>query len=277
MQENMQKQTYTSDLRLFLHYSILTFIGVEIMTYLLLYFKVEDRTKRVERVLPDMLQLLSSNIRVGMTPFQALKLAARKEFGPLEEEIRHATARSLGTESFAQTLLGMSKRIKSDMLERAMKLFGTAMHSGGHLAPLLEELAKDIGETQALKKELVTNTKTYSSFIMFTIVVGTPLLLAISIHFITVITGLQAQTSTATASFGLGFLGGKVAITVDFLIKVSIVMLTLTGLLAGMLLGVITEGKAKFGLKYAPIIIGGSLIAFVILRILVTRYVGTLF
>ncbi len=258
---------------LYLLIGIGVFLLIEFSFYILLYFKVEDRTKRIEEVLPDALQLISANLRAGMAPYQALKLSARKEFGPFKEEIEHATALALGTESFSEVLLGIGKRVKSDMLERALNLFTTAMRSGGHLAQLLEELSRDIAETRSLKKELVTNTRTYVMFIMFTIVIGTPLLLAIAIHFVDVITGIQEAGPTG-AGFGMAFLAGEITITADFLIKVSVVLLAVTSVLAAMLMGVIQEGKSKYGLKYAPFVMIGSFAVFFIVRHFIGSFLG---
>lgn len=253
--------------------AIFVFAFVQIIGYLVVYFKAEERTRLVEDALPDAFQIIAANLRSGMTPYKALKLTARKEFGPLQEEIKYATTRALGTESFSDTLLRMSERIRSDMLDRALKLFTTAMRSGGHLAPLLEELAGDIAETKALKNELRTNTKTYTAFIMFTVIIGTPLLLAISINFVNMVADMQAKTGTTTAGFGMGFLAGEVAITGDFLTKMSMVMLVMTALLASMLMGVINEGKPKYGLKYAPTIVIGCIIVFFIANYVVGRYI----
>ena len=249
------------------------FIFIQIISYLMVYFKAEERTKRVEDALPDAFQIIAANLRSGMTPFQALKLATRKEFGPLQEEIKYATSMALGTESFSDTLLRMSDRIRSDMLDRALKLFTTAMRSGGHLASLLEELAADISETRALKNELRTSTKTYTAFIMFTIVIGTPLLLAISINFVDMVAKMQAKTGITTAGFGMGFLAGEVTMTADFLTKISLFMLIMTSLLASMLMGVINEGKPKYGLKYAPTIIIGCMVVFFIAKYVVGKYI----
>ncbi len=249
------------------------FIFAQIIGYLIVYFKSEERTRQVEDSLPDAFQIIAANLRSGMTPYKALKLTARKEFGPLQGEIKYATSRALGTESFSDTLLRMSERIKSDMLDRSLKLFTTAMRSGGHLAPLLEELAADIAETKAIKNELRTNTKTYTAFIMFTIIIGTPLLLAISINFVKMVADMQTKIGPATAGFGMGFLAGEVTITPDFLTKMSMIMLIMTALLASMLMGVINEGKPKYGLKYAPTIIIGCIIVFFISNYFVGKYI----
>lgn len=247
------------------------FILIQLIVYLTIYFRAEERTKRIENALPDTLQLIASNLRAGMTPFKALKLSARKEFGPLKEEIDRATSEALGTESFSKTLLRISSRVKSEMLDRALKLFTTAMKSGGHLAQLLEELGRDISETRSLKRELVTNTKTYTMFIMFTVIIGTPLLLAIAIHFVRIITEIQTRNIT-NIGFGLSFLAGEITITTGFLTKVAIIMLIITALLASMLIGVIREGKSKYGFKYAPLTIIGSFVVFFVVRGLISGF-----
>lgn len=249
------------------------FIFVFVLSYLKVYFKMEERTRKVEDSLSDVFQIIAANLRSGMTPYKALKLTAKKEFGPLQEEIKYATSRALGTESFSDTLLRMSERIKSDMLDRSLKLFTTAMRSGGHLASLLEDLANDISETRALKNEMITNTKTYTAFIMFTIIIGTPLLLAISINFVEMITSMQEKTSSSIAGFGMGFLAGEVTITADFLTSLSLVMLFMTAVLASMLIGVINEGKAKYGLKYAPTVVGGCYLVFFVSVRVVGKYI----
>ncbi|MBW2971009.1 type II secretion system F family protein, partial [Candidatus Woesearchaeota archaeon] len=170
--------------------AVLAFLFVQIIAYLRIFFKAEERSKKVENALPDAFQLIAANLRSGMTPFKALKQAAHENLGPLQEEITYATSRALGTEYFSETLLRISDRIKSDLLERSLHLFTTAMRSGGNLAQVLEELATDISETQALKRELRTSTKTYTAFIMFTIIFGTPLLLAISVNFVKMISAM---------------------------------------------------------------------------------------
>lgn len=248
------------------------FFLVELVSYMIMYLKMVDRTKRVEKVLPDALQLIAADLRSGMTPFQALRLSARKEFGPLSEEIRYATSRALGTESFSETLMRISGRIKSDLLDRSIRLFVTSMKSGGRVAQLLEELSRDIAERNSLKRDLATSTKTYIMFILFTIIFGTPLLFAISIRFIEVLSGIQAKAGITTAGFGMSFLAGQISITPEYLTKIAVVSLVVTALLASMLISIISEGNPKYGLKYSPFIMGGSLLMFVISRYLIAVF-----
>ena len=139
--------------RLYFIIGVIVFLFIEFLVYLFAYFKAEDRTARIEKALPDALQLIAANLKAGMTPYKAIKLSARKEFGPLAEEIDYATSHALGTESFETTLLRISERTNSETLDRALKLFTSAMKSGAHLAKLLEDLGNDISQTRELKND----------------------------------------------------------------------------------------------------------------------------
>ena len=230
------------------------FILIQLAVYMLVYFRMVRRTERVERYLPDVLQLVAANVRAGMTPFQALKFAARDEFGDIKDEIEYATTKALGTGSFSVALRRMRERIKSKILERVIQLFVSSMKSGAHLAKVLEDIAQDISETRSLKRELVTNTKTYSMFILFTVLLGTPFMLSISNKFLGIISEMQAKSAGKGTGFGMGFLMGEIQITPEFIGLISITMSLVTSLSAGILMGVIKEGSMKYGLKYFPIL-----------------------
>ncbi len=233
-------------------YAALVFILAEYLSYFVLYLGLEDYTKRIELMLPDFLRLTAANIRAGMTPFQAIKLAARPEFGPLSEEVAYVTVRGLGTESFSDLLLNMNNHIKSESLDRVLRLFSSTVKSGGHLAQILEESSLYIEEKRRLKKELSTITKSYSMFIMFSVVIISPFLLAISIQFLTMVINIQ-KIAPMSGSEVAGF-GGTIAITVDFLRTGALVFLITTGILASMLTGIINQEKLQYGLKYSLII-----------------------
>lgn len=254
----------------FLGGSIVTMVGI----YTHLSAQIEDRKNRIERILPDALHIVSANIRAGMTPLVALRMAARPEFGPLEEEIKYATARSLGTESLTDIFRGMSEHIPSAIFARSVSLLAASLKGGGKLVSLLDRLAEDIRELQELKSDLITNTSLYVLFIVFTVVIGTPLLLAVSLHFTNLVADLQAQpTSTGEQLAGAGLaLVIKAPLSQDFVSMASIVVMVVTSLIASALIGAIREGQEFSGLKYAPFLIIVSLIVFYVMRDVVLRY-----
>lgn len=56
--------------------------------YLHLVLAADSRARRIEQILPDALQLVSANVRAGMTIDKALWLTARPELGTFEKELR---------------------------------------------------------------------------------------------------------------------------------------------------------------------------------------------
>ena len=247
-------------------------VSSQFLVFMRLYFIVDRRKSKIEKVLPDALQMISSNLQAGMTPFNAIRASTKKDLGPLADEFEIATNKAFGTKNFSKELLKIGDRVDSNSLRRALRLIATSLTSGGHLALLLEELSEDIAENQSLKKEMITNTKTYAMFIMFTVLFGAPLLLAISINFVRMIQNMQASTAISTDEFGIGFLVGAIEITPSFLTDMSIVILCITSLLSTMLMGVVTSGSMKNGLKYSPFMMGGTVIVFYIAKIVIGNF-----
>jgi pilus assembly protein TadC len=67
------------------------FSGCLFISLLVVFFyfdyKIYQRTKEIEEVLPEFLQLTSANISAGMTIDRALWFAVRPKFGVLAKEI----------------------------------------------------------------------------------------------------------------------------------------------------------------------------------------------
>ena len=244
------------------------------MFYLRVYYRAEARTSWVETVLPDFLLLVASNINSGMTPFSAFRNSARKEFGPLSDEIKIATNRSLGSQSFTGALSSLSKRIKSRYLSEAVEFFSQALKSGGKLSQLLEVTSKELRETEEIKKEILSATRMYMIFVVFVIVIANPLLAAISIQFLGMIEKIQSENAvTSTGEFAeLGFLGGELSITSDFMGIVAIILLIGNSLMASLFMGVLSSRDEKMGLKYFPVLLIVSSIVFVIISNLLARF-----
>jgi Flp pilus assembly protein TadB len=247
--------------------------------YIYYYFLAERRSKFVDRILPDALSLIASNLASGLTPYHAVKSSIRPDFGPLGEAFEIATNKSLGTKSFNKSLLEMTETINSDPLNRSMKLFSSAIESGSNISALLESLAADITDRRILKNDLVTSTKTNSMFILFMVIVGAPFLMAVSIFFVDIVGDIQENSgldAAASAEFDIGF-GGQIGITPEFLRIYAYVLLFITGLLASYFSATMIEGDGKSGLRIAPAIIGGSFIVFVISSFLINNVLGGLF
>ncbi len=257
---------------------IIGFLAGIIVRMLVLYYSIENRRRKVEEILPDFLLLVAGNIRAGMTSFSAFKSSSRPEFGPLAEEVRTVTTRALGTESFGNALSTISQRIKSRSLSETVRFFLQAVRSGGKVAQILENTSSDLRRTQDLKKELESSTRTYVIFVAFVMVIATPLLMAVSVEFVTLITRIQSQNTfltTDAASSSVGFLTGTLTITPAFLESAAYILLFGNAILAGLFIGVIGQGKPLLGLRYTIPMFVISVIGFGIARIVLGGILGS--
>jgi len=253
--------------------------GVTIFTYVIFMLIADSRTNQIEKVLPDALQLMSANIRAGMTVDRAIWLSARPEFGVLEEEIKKVGARTMGGKSLKIALTEMTKTIKSKILNRTIKLLLEGIKSGGEMAHLLDETARNIRVSQTLKKEIKSSVMTYSIFILFAAVIAAPFLFSISIFFVETMTNLWGSasfgaemTGAAGSELGMGGFLQKATgpqISVDDLFWFSISALSVTALFGSLSIGLIQSGKEKNGLRLIPLLLIGSIAVLLISQMVV--------
>ncbi len=191
--------------------SLLSFACVWIGVYFVLNLMADKRTEEVEGTLPDVLQIISSNIAAGMTPYNALWVSARKEFGALAEEIKIAQKETLGGKPFSEALTDMGKRVRSHVLQRSVRLLIQGMNAGGELPHILQGIGDDLRQMRLLQKEMAANTMSYMLFILFGMLLGAPLLFSVSIEFVDIINKFQPEdigSSAATQQATIPGLGG---------------------------------------------------------------------
>ncbi|MEK6923756.1 MAG: type II secretion system F family protein [Candidatus Micrarchaeota archaeon] len=255
-------------------------VAVAALFYLMLMLNVESRASQIEAMLPDALQIISANIRSGMTLENAIWSSALPEFGPLRDEIKRVSADTFGGAQMGDALIKMTRRVRSSILARSVKLINEGIRMGGEMAPLLEAVAVDIRNSQLLRKEIATSTLTYSMFIVFAGVIAAPLLFSVSTFYAEMNSDVMqkqlksgsssAKMPTAPQASGMSSLpgmkpGGKVdpnAITPTDVYWFSVASLLITTLFAGLIIGLIRNGKALAGVKYAPLFATVALAAY---------------
>ncbi|MEW5955462.1 MAG: type II secretion system F family protein [Candidatus Micrarchaeota archaeon] len=239
------------------------------LLWLALLLAADRRAIAVEDVLPDALKIISANIRAGMTLENAFWGAARPEFGAFKEEIRKVSAETFGGRPISESLTRMSRRVRSSVVERAVKLINEGIRLGGEMARLLDEVAADIVGTKLLRKEIATSTLTYSIFIVFAAVVAAPVLFALSTYYAEMnenviqkqairgaggaVQQQYVQQAGVAGLPGLTFAGPTPgAIKASDIYWFSIAAVAVTTFFAGLTLALIREGKAIRGIKYSP-------------------------
>jgi len=251
------------------HYNILPFtlgfpvslVVFELFIYIWLSLSADSKAKFVEEVLPDALQLMSSNIRAGLTTDKALLMAARPEFGPLEYEIRRIGKETMAGKNLTDAIRKMSDNIKSKNLERTVDLIVQSIKSGGKLADLLDQTATDLRDQQIIQKEISASVLMYVIFILIAIGIGAPALFSMSSFLVTLLTrnmemiAKDLPSDMAGASQALPISITSVRIKPAFIQTYSIISLIASSLFGSMVVGLIMAGEEKQGLKYFPILL----------------------
>lgn len=267
--------------------SILAFIAVLVLLlvaiYILLQLSANKRIQRIEDLLPDFLTLMSSNLRSGLTPDHALIVSARKEFGPLANEITKASKLVVSGKAFDEAFSTIGSGIGSIALSKAIRLVVEGIRAGGNLADLLDSTAADVRRFNAIKAEVGSNVLVYRLFLFAAAAFSAPLLYATATFLISIVAnvrGLVAIDTTAVEAAGFGglpLLKSTTALSPELVFYFSLAALVLTAFFSSLAAGVVSAGRASEGTKYFPIILIISLGVFIGTRILLETVFSTLF
>ncbi len=217
--------------------------------------RIYNRTKEIEKVLPDFLQLTSANIRAGMSIDKALWFSIRPRFGILAKEIEIVAKKSMTGEDLEKALLDFAAKYDSPLLERTVNLLIEGLDAGGEIGNLLNRIASNIQENQLTKKEMAENVTTYIIFITFATIVAAPLLFALSFELLIVVKTLSTDLNFDEVST-------SVAIPIKFSTKgieledfklFIFVNLLITSIFSALLVATIAKGDVKPGVKSIPI------------------------
>ncbi|MCH7568384.1 MAG: type II secretion system F family protein [Nanoarchaeota archaeon] len=250
------------------------FILLQLSLFIKAKLKVDAEIKKMESVFPDFLQLMSSNLRAGITIDRALLMSSRKEFAPLDKEIL-----KLGKEIFTGTeishaLSNMSKKINSEKIHKTINLIISGIRSGGNLAILLEETAVSMRERNFVEKRAASNVLMYVIFIFFAVSVGAPILFGFSSVLVQILTNLLSNLPPIETSgnVGLPFTLTKVGVSVTFVTYFSLVFLITMDILGSLILGLVSKGEEKAGIKFILPLIAISVSIFLASRFILLSY-----
>jgi flagellar protein FlaJ len=241
--------------------------------YMLMYFVAEGKAMFVERILPDALQLLASNIKIGLTTERALIVSGRPEFGPLADEFRKAGKKILAGTRTDIAIKEISKGIRSKKLEKTVWLMLQGLGAGGELADLLIQLSNDLKTEEAIETETRANIAVYTSMIFFVAMIGGPALLGISVSIVkaiaanigafpsTQLTGLPSLTQTA--SIQQQFTAPQIKqISIEFVSMIATLLIVINSIFSSLILGIITTGNERNGAKFIPVTLIVSWVVF---------------
>lgn len=230
-----------------------------LLTYFYLDLKIYHRTRNMEEQLPDFLQVLSANLKGGMTFERALWSSVKPRFNVLGSEMAKASKKVMTGYEISKALAELADKYDSLMLRRTVDLMISEVESGGNVAELIDRLVDNLKETKALKDEMSASAIAYVIFISVIVVVISPLLFALSFHLLILISNFISQLSIATQRTALPFLFSKISLNPDDFRIFSMTALLAISFFSSLIVSIVEKGDMKAGLKYIPIYIFGSL------------------
>lgn len=229
--------------------------------------------KKMEDAFPDFLELMSSNLRAGMTIDKALLASSREEFAPLDREIIKLGKDIATGKNIEQALKDMAQRINSDKIKKTLLVIISGIKAGGNLATLLEETAVHARERGFVEKRAASNVLMYVIFIFFALSVGAPVLFGLSAALVDIITNLLSTIPPLeNVNISLPFTLTKITVSTTFITYFSIVFLIVTNILGSLVIGSVSKGEEKAGIKYIIPLILISLTLFFTVKYVLLGY-----
>ncbi len=228
---------------------------------------IDVRRKFIEEILPDVLNVLSINLRGGLGIEDSLILAAKYEFGFFSRNLSNAAKELHTGKSLAKAIGKLNEDVKSETLDRVIYLILESSATGGELAEVLDKISRSIIRMQNLNKEIQSSVLMYVWYIVLIAGVIAPLLFSI-VYF------LYGMMSNLTPSVQFNTKISPKFISISTIRNFLLVNLLIVGFSSGMLLGVVKNGNAKYGIKYSPILIAIGLLVFFITTILFNSFFG---
>jgi archaeal flagellar protein FlaJ len=246
---------------------VVCFFISQIIIYFVLTIKGDAKARFVEEILPDVLQLMASNLRAGLTTDRALLLAARPEFGPFQNEINLIGKEITIGKDIGDALLEMCTRINSERLKKTMTLVVSGMRSGGELASLLDQTARNLRQEMLVDSRIRANVMMYVILIFIAVCLGAPLLFGMSSFLVEfLIQNMQGIEMPQEAVSQMPMTFTKISISGEFILIYSVVFLITSAIFGSLIVGSISKGKETEGLKFMPILLAVSLGLFFFIR-----------
>ena len=224
---------------------------IVVYTYFDLTIKIYKRTKEIETILPEYLQVVSSNLKGGLSFEKSLWNAINPEFSIVAKEITIVSKKVMTGNDLTDALEEFTEKYDSPLLKRSIDLIIGEVESGGQIAFIVDKVIDNIRKSRVLKEEMAASTLTYMIFIGAIVILIAPGLFALSFHLLSIMSGFSSQVSaTAVTGMPLNLGAGKLNIG-DYRIF-SVMCLLLIALFSAILISVIQTGDMRGGFKYIP-------------------------
>ncbi|PIN91965.1 hypothetical protein COU61_01670 [Candidatus Pacearchaeota archaeon CG10_big_fil_rev_8_21_14_0_10_35_13] len=232
-------------------------VGVTIgaLPFVVLTIIETDKEKNLERMFLEFSRNLVESVNSGTPISKSIINLRGKDYEELTPYINKlANQISIGI-PLQKALITLARETNSGVIRRAVTQIGEAERAGGDIGKILESVARTVSEVEKLKKE--RKAKIYNlvvqGYIIFFVFIAIILVMQYRILPLTSeITGYGGQ---------IGDIGTK-PIDTDIITTMFLGLIITQGFFTGIVIGKLSEGSAKAGIKHSFILVA---ISFLIL------------
>jgi len=118
---------------------------------------IKGRKVKIQKALPDLLDMLASTVQAGLAFNAALGTAQEIAVGPLGEELKAVLSEVRLGRSRSDALKSMANRVRQEQLSTTVTAIVQAERLGSNLASVLEELAEEVRNRRMIRAEEIAN------------------------------------------------------------------------------------------------------------------------
>lgn len=211
------------------------------------------RIRRKEELYTEFLFKLSELMRGGLDPIKSVTELSKSDLGELTPHIRLAATSMMFGKTFEEAMDAMAESLGSELISRYTELLIVASYSGGSVADLILKASEDMREILEIEREKEGNLSQYTFIFYFAQGINAFIAYTLATSLLPFLQSLGAQTlfgvnALANLDFRHGFFH----------------LLIINAFFGGLIIGKITEGEARYGLKHASVLIAACYILSVL-------------
>ena len=211
----------------------------------------ERKRRKSEADFADFLFELSELVRGGIDPIKAVNTLAEGSVGSITKQVRLAAKQMQIGYTFEQAMRNLSTALKSKLIARYVDLVIQASYSGGGVSNLIQRASADMATFIGLEREKRAGLAQYT----LVLYVGQVVLIALCAILVVQFLPELAQISTIGANSFTGSLLASADIGTVPLERDLFFLIVVNGLLGGLVIGKISEGKIKHGVKHGLVLV----------------------
>lgn len=242
-------------------FTIITFLVLLDLTAGFPYIKGLQYIENIERDLPDALRQLSDSLKSGSTYEAGLREIASSDYGPLSEEMQKVLRKLEEGDNFENALSSLSQNVHSRLVQRTITIIIDSVRAGAGLAEILEEISEDARESYRIGVERKTRTLMQTLFIVMAGVLVAPMIFGIISEIVTFLITVSASSGISDPVTIRNALNARdmIVLSIEIYLFIQVVA-------AGIMIGLMREGRAGKSLIYLPILLLVAYLTFFIAK-----------